>query len=230
MNQIAPLTGLSKSSKNNRTTIAYDTIKNSIFTSQIKPGDYLSENQIAQTLGMSRTPIREAIKVLASEGLLEIHNGVGIFVKQVTIKEIFDLFEVRAALECAALHTALENISEEEITKVIEEWQEQKDKIEAGEKPDLEYISELDYKLHFLIVDRCENDFLKSVIDGIRTKIVRYQRISARALADEKDTINQHLEILGYMKNRDMDRLPKVLHEHISKAADNIIKNPSWTF
>jgi DNA-binding GntR family transcriptional regulator len=178
---------------------------------------------------MSRTPIREAIKVLASEGLVEIHNGVGIYVKRVTTKEISDLFEVRAALECAALPTALEQISEKEIDDIYAEWVKQKKKIEAGQKVDLGRISNMDYQLHFLIVDRCRNDFLKNVIDGIRAKIMRYQRISAMALADEIDIINQHLVIMKLMKQREVEILSKVLKEHILKAADNIIRNPNWS-
>ncbi len=229
MQKITPLKSLAKAGPVNRTSIAYDSLKNSIFTNLIKPGDHLSENQVAKALGMSRTPIREAIKVLASEGLVEIHNGVGIYVKRVTTKEISDLFEVRAALECAALPTALEQISEKEIDDIYAEWVKQKKKIEAGQKVDLGRISNMDYQLHFLIVDRCRNDFLKNVIDGIRAKIMRYQRISAMALADEIDIINQHLVIMKLMKQREVEILSKVLKEHILKAADNIIRNPNWS-
>jgi DNA-binding GntR family transcriptional regulator len=87
----------------------------------------------------------------------------------------------------------------------------------------------MDYQLQFLIVDRCRNDFLKNVIDGIRAKIMRYQRISAMALADEIDIINQHLVIMKLMKQREVEILSKVLKEHILKAADNIIRNPNWS-
>jgi DNA-binding GntR family transcriptional regulator len=212
----------------NRTSIAYDSLKKSILTNVIKPGDYLSENQVAQSLGMSRTPVREAIKVLASEGLVEIHNGVGIFVKRVTTKEISDLFEVRAELECLALHTALDNISEHEMDAIYAEWTKQKKKVEAGQKIDLDHVLRLDFQLHCLIVDRCGNEFLKNVIDGIRTKIMRYQRISAMAFPDEEDMINQHLQITGLMRLGDLDVLSKMLKKHILKAADNIIRNPHW--
>lgn len=229
MSNDMPLKGLMKGKIKNLTSVAYDTIKSSIFSNEIKPGDYLSENQIAQTLGMSRTPIREAIKVLASEGLVEIHNGVGIFVKQITAKEIHDLFEVRAALECAAVLTALDNITRKEIESIEKEWLEYKRKIEEDIEIDIDAISDLDYNLHFLIVERCKNDYLKSIVNGIRMKIMRYQRISARALANVRETINQHLEIMEYMKKKDVEMLLKVLKEHIEKAEENISRNPNWT-
>ncbi|MDR3671495.1 MAG: GntR family transcriptional regulator [Holophaga sp.] len=228
MPNVKPLIGLSRAGAVNRTSIAYDSLKNSIFTNEIKPGDYLSENQVAQSLGMSRTPIREALKVLASEGLVEIHNGVGIFVKQVTTKELSDLFEVRAALECAALHSSLEVISDQEIDGIVADWMECKRKIQAGQKTDIDQILLLDKQLHSLIVERCANGFLKSVIDGIQAKIMRYRRLSALALNDGLGIIEQHLELMNCMKTRNIENLSKMLKEHIWKAANNIIRNPNW--
>jgi DNA-binding GntR family transcriptional regulator len=226
---LKPLRTLSKTGAVNRTSIAYDALKDSIFTNRLKPGDHLSENQVAGSLGMSRTPVREAIKVLASEGLLEIHNGVGIFVKQITTKEIADLFEVRAALECAALHTALDRITDRELDAIQAQWMALEEKVGTGLGGGLGHLLDLDYQLHSLIVDRCRNDFLKQVIDGIRMKIRRYQRISAIALDDERDAINQHLQIITCMKRRDVELLSGVLKAHIRKAAENILKKPNWT-
>jgi len=150
-----PLRSLSRTGAVNRTSIAYDALKESIFINKLKPGDHISENQVAQSLGMSRTPVREAIKVLASEGLVEIHNGVGIFVKQITTKEISDLFEVRAALECAALHTALECISDQELDAINEKWMKLKKKMDGGAKGDLSHLLDLDFQFHSLIVEIC---------------------------------------------------------------------------
>lgn len=223
-----PLKSLARAGVVNRTSIAYESLKESIYANDIKPGDYLSENQVAQSLGMSRTPVREAIKVLASEGLVETHHGVGIFVKRVTTKEIADLFEVRAALECTALQSALDHITDQELDNLHEAWMEQRRKIDSGQKVDLNHVWNLDHQLHSLIVDRCRNDFLKHVIDGIRIKIRRYQKISAMAVA-EGNTINQHLEIIQCMKNRDQEVLARVLKAHILLAAENIIRHPDWT-
>ncbi|WZL72524.1 GntR family transcriptional regulator [Clostridiaceae bacterium 35-E11] len=226
------LEGIKKNKIKNLTTLAYETIKNSIMNNEIKPGDYLSENLLAQTLGMSRTPIREAIKVLASEGLVEIHNGVGVFVKHVTTKEIHELFEVRAALECTALHSSLKYITDDEISDIEEGWLELKRKIDQGEKIDIDIISDYDSRLHSLIVNKCDNAYLKEIMSSIKLKIKRFQRMSARALGNEKETLNQHLEIINYMKEKDVDKLSKLLRIHIEKAAENITRNPSenWKY
>lgn len=219
-----------KNKNRNLTSIAYDTIKDSIINNDIKPGDCLSENSIAQILGMSRTPIREAIKVLASEGLVEIHNGIGIFVKHVTAKEIHELFEVRAALECTALSSSLKYITDDEISNIEKEWLELMRKVDEGEKIDLDIITEYDNRMHSLIIDKCDNEYLKEIMNGIRLKITRFQRMSARALGNEKETINQHLEILNYMKKKDKEKLLKVLRVHIEKAAEYITSNPNLKY
>ncbi|MCL6611686.1 MAG: GntR family transcriptional regulator [Peptococcaceae bacterium] len=179
---------------------------------------------IASTLEMSRTPIREALRVLASEGLVEIYNGVGVFVKHITTKEICELFEVRAALECIALRTSLTNITDEEIEQLERDWQKLKEKADNGLEIGLDTIAHYDHKLHSLIVDKCNNSFIKNIVRSIRQSILRYQRLSAKALADEKETISQHLEIISLLKERKADRVIPVLERHIQEAADNIAK------
>lgn len=219
-----------KSKAKNLTGEAYDAIKQSIINNEIKPGEHLSENIIARTLGMSRTPIREALKVLANEGLVEIHNGVGIFVKHVTIKEIYELFEVRAALECAALQSFINNITEDEINQMEREWLDLKEKVKTGGKICIDAISEQDYKLHSLIIDKSNNACLVDIMKSIRLKISRFQLLSAKALDNENETINQHLEILSIIREKDIDKLTKLLKDHIREAAENIAKNPNWIY
>lgn len=230
MAEYASLKGMKKNEIKNLTSIAYETIKNSIINNEIKPGDRLSETIIAETLGMSRTPIREAIKILQSEDLVEVHNGVGIFVKHVTIKDIYELFEVRAALECTALRSAMENITECEINHIEEKWIDLKNRADLGEEIDLDKIAHLDSELHSLIVKKCNNSYLIDIMSSIKLKVLRFQRMSAKSLGNEKDTISQHMEILKGMKERDINKLSEVLRIHIKKAGENIANNPDWNY
>lgn len=221
------LKGIKSTRIKSMTHTAYNTIKNSIISNELKPGDYLSESMIAQSLGMSRTPVREALSVLASEGLIEIHNGVGIFVKHITFKEIYEVFEVRAALECKALTTSLDNISDEEILQIEQEWLHLREKNENGEKIDLDTIIEYDSRLHSLIVDKCNNTYLKNIISSIRESITRYQRLSAKALGNERETINQHIQIINLLKEKDIKKIAPALEAHIKNAAEYIIRDHS---
>ncbi|MGA7279152.1 MAG: GntR family transcriptional regulator [Desulfocapsaceae bacterium] len=206
---------------------AYVVIRDSIIENEFKPGDCLSENSLAKALGMSRTPIREAIKVLSSEGFIEIHNGVGAFIKHITVKEIHDIFEVRSALECIAVDSALDRITDEEIEKLREDWLNLYEDAVAGKAIGFGVLSELDSKLHELLVVKCDNDFIIDIVAGIKMKIARFQKISAAALGDELNTINQHLELIDIMKSRDVEALKDKLKSHILQAEELILKNPN---
>ncbi|MEL7565542.1 MAG: GntR family transcriptional regulator [Dehalobacterium sp.] len=212
-----------KSKVKNMNTIAYEAIKNSIIQNEIKPGEHISEYMLSEGLGMSRTPIREALKVLASEGLVEIYRGVGVFVKSVTAKEVYEIIEVRAALECTALHSAIVNITDEEIEQTENDWLKLKDYLEKGQEIDSKIIAEHDSKLHQLIVDKCDNSFLQRIFKGIRETILRYQYLSVLGLGDKDDSINQHLEIINLIRSRNLEKLLPVLENHI-KDTINLIE------
>jgi DNA-binding GntR family transcriptional regulator len=206
---------------------AYEKIKDSIVKNDFKPGDCLSESALARSFGMSRTPIREAIKTLSNEGFVDIYNGVGAIIKHITVKEIKDIFEVRIALECAAVDSALENIKEEDIKPIEEDWLYLKKCVISGEKIGINKISEYDYGLHKLLIMKCSNDFLRSIIDGIRIKILRFQKISAAVLGNELDTIEQHLEIIELIKDKDAEKLKDKLKAHIRYAENLMLRNPN---
>ena len=217
----------SSSGLNNLAQEAYRQIKKSIMDNEFKPGDFLSENTLAQALGMSRTPIREAIKVLASEGLLEIHKGVGALIKHITLKEIHDIFEVRTALECIAVDSALDRITSQELDIMEKSWVDVRDEVLTGKSVGWDILSVLDSQLHEFLLTKCDNDFIIDIISSIRMKINRFQKISASALGNEMDTINQHLEIIRLMRNYDAEGLKNELKRHILLAEELIIKNPN---
>ena len=95
---------------------AYDEIKNAICDGTITAGTLLSENALAQQLGMSRTPVREAMRALESEGWLDIRSGIGAYVRPLSSKDIEDLYEVRCLLEVQAAKTSIFHITDEEIS------------------------------------------------------------------------------------------------------------------
>ena len=134
---------------------AYNQIKDAICQGSVAPGDILSENQIAQQLGMSRTPVREALRALASEGFVEIRNGIGAYVKPLSSKDMEDLYEVRCLLEMQAIKTSIYRISNDEIDDLTRRFQAIYDACEQGDSPAQGEFSELDWELHSLLVDRC---------------------------------------------------------------------------
>lgn len=209
--------------KTNLTTKAYREIKDAITRNELKQGDCLSENELAKRFGMSRTPVREAIRSLANEGLVEVHNGVGIFVRHITNREVLDVFEVRANLECLALQSAVSHITDAEIAAQEAHWREFARRLDAGETIDHRALTALDHELHGLIVERCENEFLKEIVRDISTKVRRLQHISFTSLSNTQLTIRQHMEIISHLKQRDVAKLAPVLKSHIQQSARYIV-------
>lgn len=204
---------------------AYNQIKDAICQGSVAPGDILSENQIAQQLGMSRTPVREALRALASEGFVEIRNGIGAYVKPLSSKDMEDLYEVRCLLEMQAIKTSIYRISNDEIDDLTRRFQAIYDACEQGDSPAQGEFSELDWELHSLLVDRCTNNYIKEIVAGNNSNLRRYQSLSVNALGDVHESARQHLEILRVLRSRDLDKLEEVLHAHLMWSANLLRTN-----
>lgn len=214
---------LDKKNKNNLTRIAYAALKNDIIMNKIKAGDCLSGCQLAKNLNMSRTPVREALNVLASEGFVEIRNGVGIYVRKVSEKDILELIEVRSALECSALEARTLTIDQEQLDSLYDGWLDFQNRINNGRKPDLDEVTTLDYATHDFIVCSSNNSYLMELTKNVSARFKQMQYLSVMGLDDTADTVNQHIEILASMRNGDIAQSVQLLRSHIMEAATYIL-------
>jgi DNA-binding GntR family transcriptional regulator len=194
---------------------AYDSIKANICNNTIESGMLLSESQIAEELGMSRTPVREALKALAMEGYVEIRVGIGAYVKPISYRELLDLYAVRRALEIAAVDTALENITEDEVDDLEERFNELLKRYRNHEKIELQEFINVDLALHELLVEKCENRYIKDFMEKIMDNIRRIQMVSFRALNDLEESTQQHLDLLEHIRARDKQKLSEALARHM---------------
>lgn len=207
-------------SRVNLSELAYNEIKDALCSGKIVSGDILSESQLAQSLGMSRTPIREALRALASEDWLEIKNGVGAYVKPLSSKDIEDLYEVRCLLEVQAAKTSVYHITDAEIDDLEQKFRGLLDRYKSGEQPGPSAFSALDWALHELIIERCQNNYIKVIMRNNNSNIKRYQLLSVEALNDIEESTLQHLNILSLLRQRDVDALTTTLQEHLNWAAN----------
>lgn len=217
-----------KKKAQNLTDVAYDAIKHMIIYNEISAGEFLSENVLAQALNMSRTPVREALKILASESLVEIHNGIGIFVRNITTREVHELFEVRTALECAAVKSFLKNVTEEDIYELEKSWIESKQKLEDGIEVSYEDLAGSDHKLHALILDKSDNLIMQDIMHSIRQRIQRIQALSISKFPYQAVTIQQHLDIIQAIREKNEEKVKQLLAEHIQFAENNVLKDPDF--
>lgn len=194
---------------------AYDAIKTNICDNTIEPGSLLSESQIASELNMSRTPVREALKALAMEGFVEIRVGVGAYVKPISYKELLDLYEVRRALEIVAAKTAINNITPDEIENLKQRFNDMRERYRNKENITLNEFIDNDLAMHELIVEKCDNNFVKDFMEKIIDNIKRIQTVSFKALNDLEESTAQHLELLKLIENREIKPLTDALNKHI---------------
>jgi Transcriptional regulators len=197
------------------TKAAYMAIKDDIMFNRIKAGECLSGCRLARKLNMSRTPVREAISILENEGFVEIHNGVGIFVKEITEKDIMELVEVRTALECSALESSTLNLDRAGLEKLLSAWEKMQTDFLAGVTPDLEEIMTLDYETHDFLVACSRNSYLIELTQNVAVRFKRMQYLSVMALGDVLETIEQHLVLLRRIQDGSLEEAVRLLKVHI---------------
>lgn len=203
-----------KSPRKNLAQYAYKEIRNRIYYNNIKPGDLIKEIDLSEELGISRTPVREAIKMLASEDLVEVREGVGTFVKMLSFKDIKDIFEVRKALEVIAVKTAVNRITESDLKQLEDDFKNISIQLEKGNLTKEEF-NEVDMNVHELIFNRCDNNYAKGIFEEIKLRIKQYQYLSYESLNNTSESISQHLEIISFLRNKELDKLVVTLNQHI---------------
>ncbi len=209
--------------KKNYTSIAYESIKKAIINGELKPGDHLNAPYLAKVLGMSRTPIREALKMLEIDGLVESKN-IGVYVKQMTLKEAYDLTDVRAALECQALKSSLNYITDEEISNLENALLDLKEKLARGEVVEYDAVNHLDEDFHKLITLKSNNSFLIGISQSISHITSRYFKLFSKnaTYTNIKEAIDELLLMIASLKARDYNTAAEQLSYHIKAGAEEM--------
>lgn len=211
------------SNKMTLTKIAYSKIREMIINNEIISGGIISENTLADLLGMSRTPIREALKILQRDDLVEVIRGGGTYVKGVTEKELRDLFSVRINLECLAVETAVHYFDDQQIDDLIKEWK-MIQCLDHSASINWEQIAIADNVLHKMIIYKSHNNVLRHVYDCLNSKFVRYQHLAARSLGSLTTTALEHDELLMLLRERDVKSISTCLTNHLNLSMEYITR------
>lgn len=200
--------------------IVFQTLRNAIITGELQPGERLMETQLAEKLGVSRTPIREAIRKLELEGLVIMVPRKGAQVAQFTEKDIQDVLEVRAALEALAAKLACKRMDDRSFLKLqlaIAEYSY------AAKCKDLETMIEKDVEFHDIICNATQNDKLIQLFNNLKEQVNRY-RITYLKNVEESETVEaEHLAILDALKNKEEEIASNLASKHIHTQCDSII-------
>lgn len=200
--------------------LVFESLREAIISGQLRAGERLMEIQLAEEMGVSRTPVREAIRKLELEGLVAMIPRKGAYVAGLSFKDIVDVFEIRGALEGLAAELAAERITDEE----LEELERYLVKIaEAIEKGDLEKVVANDTDFHSLLYQASRNQRLSQIINNLREQIQRFRTTSLSYPGRMKTALEEHRKIVEAISARDGELASKLAHEHIENAENSMM-------
>lgn len=201
---------------------AEEMLRGMILDGTLSPGERLNEVVIADSIGISRGPLREAIKRLSGQGYLTMETHRGAFVKAYQPQEIVDLYELRSALELYALRLVVDRASDEELDELSTRLSEESERIrrhEADEKASEPYASELDF--HQQLVALSGNQAIRDQLSDANHKLFLALRPTTRTDTRKEHAVASHMEILDRVRARDADASVELLSVHLADSMSN---------
>jgi len=202
----------------------YRILKTEIVKRYLKPGTKLLEVKIAKQMGVSRTPIREAIRELAAEGFVKIIPNQGVIVSIASIEDTQEVLQIRSVLEGLAARLATKVINGEEI-KELEKYIEQMEYY--ANKDNALAFSKIDVEFHELILNICGNNRLIQIRKNLSDQAHRYRIRSLSIPGRLKHSLKEHQEIVKALKRKDSEQAGRLSQKHIENVLKNILAQES---
>jgi DNA-binding GntR family transcriptional regulator len=193
-----------------------DTLREMIMTGELKEGDKISENELCTSMEISKTPLREALRVLSAEGLISLVPNRGSFVTKPTIDEIMEMFEVMSMLEGVCARAAADKMTAEKFSRLEELHAALEEKFECRDQK--EYIR-IHNRYHSFIQELAGNRTLNQIVNGLRKKILLYRFQSLNLPGRFEDSIEEHRQLLATFRERDGRKAEKIMKKHLKKQA-----------
>jgi len=198
-----------------------DRLQTLIINSELKPGTKVPEKQLCDQFGVSRTPLREALKVLASDGLVRLEPNRGAWVTQVTEEEVQEVFPVLGALEALSGELACKHITDGEIEEVRALHAEM---IESYERRDLDAYFSINQKIHRAILHAARNKTLATSCQALSLRMQRARYLANMTDGRWFDAVQEHEKILEYLVARDGSNLAITLLNHMDAKRASVVK------
>lgn len=204
---------------------AYEWIKEEIESGRVKMGEPMTEMSLVKKIGVSRTPIREAMRVLEQEGYITIISNKGAFVSEISINDIKEIYEIRKLLEPFAALSAAVRMPNCDIDAMEREWKALYGLFKRTGSADISKVAALDIKLHMTLANYASNRRIGAIISSYHVQIKRFQRLSVQSLDDMQNSIEQHISIIECLKRRRPEELRTCLYDHIVNSEGYIMRD-----
>jgi DNA-binding GntR family transcriptional regulator len=196
----------------------YEQLKAMSISFEFKPGERLNEGELAKRLGVSRTPLREALNRLNTEGFLRFAPGRGFFCRELDANEIFDLYELRKSIEVASVHLALTRAKNDDIDALLAFLDATGP--DPGERTSVELVA-LDETFHERLMAMSNNAEMLRVLRNVNARI-RFVRWIDMDRINRTTTQAEHRAVVQALKARDEATCAAVLEKHIDRRLDTI--------
>ncbi len=199
--------------------VVYESIRKAILTEKLHPGERLMENMIATKLGVSRTPVREAIRMLSDEGLVLIIPRRGAQVASISRKELDDVLEIRESLEALAIGRACERITDAMLDELSEAQEYFRSMTADGE---LTELARADEDFHAVIYRAAGNRRLDSIISNLREQMYRFRLEYLKKPGICEELVAEHDAIIEAVRQRNKKLAERLITVHVDKQREAI--------
>lgn len=197
---------------------AYQLIKEKIITVEMPPGSVIRETQLMKELGLGRTPIREALMQLETQNLVEVVPRRGLFVTEIAITDLQQIYEVRVEIESLCARLAAQRFTPGDLAEMkclVAEYQ-------AADQSDKKWLLDQDRRLHSLLARATGNKFLYDEFEKFYNLSIRIWHLAFNRMEAEDVDVAAHLDILAAIEAGDCDRAGQCMREHIEHFHNTI--------
>ena len=202
--------------------VVCETLRDAIRKGKLKPGERLMESQLAEDLGVSRTPVRDAIRKLELEGYVIMMPRRGTYVANLSIRDVNEVFEIRTSLDSLASGLAAERITDEELERL------QRLLVAIGgyiEENDMDKIVECDTEFHDLLYQASRNSRLVGIIFNLREQLTRFRSTSMAFPGRLKATLEEHRRIVEAIAQGDVAEARAAAEYHMEKSEQTLLES-----
>lgn len=197
-------------------------LRGDILKGKYKENDELREVTLGKELGVSRTPVREALRQLELEGLVRIIPNKGAYVTGISQKDVKDIYIIRSMLEGLCARWATENITEEQLQELDEiillsEFHMKRDSVNS-----VDHVTEMDGRFHAVLYEACDSKILSHVLTDFHKYVMSARRASVVSEERARKSVREHKQILRAIRDRDADLAEQLANEHILHVIENL--------
>lgn len=199
----------------------YLDLREKILSEEIKPGEWIVERKLTEVYGVSRTPIREVLRMLMEDGLIELNGKKGYTVRKLTLEDFVEIYTAREAIEGAAARLACRNRNEELIQK-LQKLKQELELVDIDSDPAKGVA--LGRQLHDLLIEYSGNRILKRFYEKLRLLTNMTRNITKRSVDIEKKSRDEHIQIIEAVVKGDETEAEDLLRKHLRRTLSSVIE------